>query len=142
MFLLPKILEWFPGLRAPFYPIRKRTAKTAKTKEAPDQVYPTKPGVYWVHREKALRAEIMDVRSRGRRLVVHLDERYLPVTEVRGLLRGPIQLLPMTRDERGGAERSRTATRSVANCNLFPQVRRLEKLSNCSLLTLTAPRQR
>ena len=131
MFLLPKILEWFPGLRVPFYPIPKRAARAAKTKGEPDQVYPTKPGVYWFHREKALRSEIIDVRRRGRRLVVHLDERYLPVTEVRGLWRGPIQLLSVIRDERGDAARSRTATRSVANGDLFPQARGLEKLSNC-----------
>ena len=92
MFLLLKILEWFPGLRVPFYPI-PRTTRAAKTKGEPDQVYPTKPGVYWFHREKALRAEIMDVRRRGRRLVVHIEQQYLPVTEVRGVWRGPIRLL-------------------------------------------------
>jgi len=89
MFLTPKILGWFPGFdRASVFDATKN--QNSKVTAGLGHASPTKPGVYWFHGEKALRAKIVDVRRKARKLVVHMDDRDLLVRELKGLWHGPI----------------------------------------------------
>ena len=93
---MPKVLEWFPGLgiARDSYSISNGTDSAVKIKGTPTHEYPATPGIYWFHREQALRAEIVEVRRRARRLMVRVDHRYQSITKFKGLWRGPILLAP------------------------------------------------
>jgi hypothetical protein len=89
MFLTPKILGWLPAFdgSSVFDATKNRDRKATAGIGHP---YPTKPGVYWFHEEKALKARIVDVRRKARKLVVRMVDRDLPVREMRGHWHGPI----------------------------------------------------
>ena len=89
MFVTPKILGWFPGFDGAFV-LDATKNQNSKATAGLGHAYPTKPGVYWFHGEKALRAKIVDVRRKARKLVVHMDDRDLPVRDLKGLWHGPI----------------------------------------------------
>ena len=64
----------------------------------PDYDYPRKAGIYWLHRENVPRAVIVNVRRKARKLIAQLEDRYVPVMQLKGIWRGPISHL--SEDER------------------------------------------
>ena len=74
--------------------------RTGKADEcaSPSYDYPRKAGIYWLHRENVPRAVIVNVRRKARKLIAQLEDRYVPVMQLKGIWRGPISHLP--HDER------------------------------------------
>jgi hypothetical protein len=58
-----------------------------------DSTPPTEPGAYWFHREDGLHTILVEIQLKDGELSVCWLDQHMPLTEWRGLWRGPLKLL-------------------------------------------------